>query len=91
MATNNRFSDGFNVNRTVLTTGALLGGVGALLTMAGAVIVGVSLASAGRDYVRRMDTSPSERAARAMQQARAASMAGLEAWRSEAGQSSSMN
>ncbi|MER8187033.1 hypothetical protein [Kitasatospora sp. NPDC094015] len=83
MATNNRFSDGFNVNRSMLTTGVLLGGVGALLTMAGAVLAGVALATAGRDYVRRMDTPPTERAARAMQQARAASLAGLEAWRSE--------
>ncbi|MEU9131755.1 hypothetical protein AB0D08_27195 [Kitasatospora sp. NPDC048540] len=88
MATHQRFTDGFNVNRSMLTTGALLTGFGAMLGLAGAVIVGVSLAQAGRDFVRQMDTPPTELASRAMHHARAASMAGLDAWRAEAGNGS---
>jgi len=82
MATNQKFS-GFQVNRTMLTTGAALTGLGALIGLAGSVIVGVALASAGRGWVQHLDTPPTELAARTMHQAKAASMAGLEAWRSQ--------
>jgi hypothetical protein len=84
MATNQKFSNGFRVNRTMLGTGVVLTGIGAMLSLAGVAIVCATLASAGRDYVNRMETPPSELATRAMQQARAASTAGWEAWRTEA-------
>mgnify|MGYP001093291521 CR=1 FL=1 len=61
----------------------LLTGIGAVLSLAGTAIVCATLASAGRDYVNRMETPPSEQARRAMQQAQAAPVAGLEAWRTE--------
>ncbi|MEV8093648.1 hypothetical protein [Kitasatospora sp. NPDC085879] len=83
MATNQKFTNGFRVNRTMLGTGVVLTGIGAVLSLAGTAIVCATLASAGRDYVNRMETPPSEQARRAMQQAKAASMAGLEAWRTE--------
>ncbi|WP_431679336.1 hypothetical protein [Kitasatospora sp. KL5] len=83
MATNQKFSNQFRVNRTMLGTGVVLTGIGAVLSLAGTAIVCATLASAGRDFVNRMETPPSEQARRAMQQAKAASMAGLEAWRTE--------
>lgn len=82
MATNQKFIGGLEVNRHLLTAGAALTGVGALIGMTGAMIVGVALFSAGRGWVRQLPTPPSEVAARKLHQARAASMAGLDAWRS---------
>lgn len=87
MATNQRFN-GFNVNRGTLITGSVITGIGAVLSLTGAAIVATALASAGRAWMQQMETSPGERAARAVQQARAASLAGLEAWRAEAQHSS---
>ncbi len=75
---------GFQPNRKLIGAGLLLGGIGAVAGLMGTVMVGVALATAGRGWVRQLETPPSERAARAMQQARAASQAGLEAWRSGA-------
>ena len=83
MATNQKFSNQFRVNRTMLGTGVVLTGIGAVLSLAGTAIVCATLASAGRDFVNRMETPPSELAARAMHQAKAASLAGLDAWRTE--------
>ncbi|GJF34575.1 hypothetical protein KNE206_72750 [Kitasatospora sp. NE20-6] len=82
MATNQKFN-GFNVNRSMLVTGAVLTGFGAVLSLTGAAILAATLASAGRDWMQQLDTPPSERAARAVNQARAASLAGMEAWRSQ--------
>lgn len=75
---------GFQPNRKLLGAGLLLGGVGAVAGMLGTVLVGVALATAGRGWIQQMETPPAERAARAMQQAKAASQAGLDAWRSGA-------
>ncbi|GAA0676004.1 hypothetical protein GCM10010193_31320 [Kitasatospora atroaurantiaca] len=87
MATNQKFS-GFQVNRSMLITGSALTGLGALIGLTGTMIVGVALASAGREWVHHMDTPPTELAARTMHQAKVASMAGLEAWRSQGNGSS---
>ncbi|AUG78154.1 hypothetical protein CFP65_3358 [Kitasatospora sp. MMS16-BH015] len=81
MATNQKFIGGFQVNRHLLAAGAALTGVGAMIGLAGTVIVGVALASAGRGWVQQLETPPGELAARTLNQARAASMAGLDAWR----------
>lgn len=84
MAINQKSYGGFQPNRKLIGAGLLLGGVGAVAGLLGTVMVGVALATAGRGWIQQMDTSPAERAARAMQQARAASQAGLDAWRSGA-------
>ncbi len=81
MATNQNFIGGFQLNRNLLTAGAALTGVGALIGLTGTVLVGVALFTAGRGWVRHLETPPSELAHRKLNQARAASLAGLEAWR----------
>ncbi|WP_327067630.1 hypothetical protein OG500_17560 [Kitasatospora sp. NBC_01250] len=81
MATFQKFNSAFPVNRRLLGAGLMLGGVGAAAGLLGTVLVGVALATAGRSWVQQFETSPGERAARALQQARAASQAGLDAWR----------
>ncbi|MFC9325000.1 hypothetical protein [Kitasatospora sp. NPDC057015] len=82
MANQNVLS-GIQVNRGLLVGGAVLTGVGAVLGLAGAAMVGVALASAGRSFVQRMDTPPTELAARKLQDAKAASLAGWEVWRTQ--------
>ncbi|WP_327678355.1 hypothetical protein [Kitasatospora sp. NBC_00458] len=83
MATNERFLSGFQVNRSLLAGGAVLTGIGALLGAAGAVMVCAALATAGRTWVRGLDTPPTELAQRALREAKVASAAGWEAWRTE--------
>jgi hypothetical protein len=75
---------GFQVNRKLLGAGLVLGGVGAATGLLGTMLVGVALATAGRGWVKQFDAHPSERAARTIAQAKAASQAGYDAWRSAA-------
>lgn len=84
MAITQNFLNGFQPNRKLIGAGLVLGGVGAVAGLVGTVLVGVALATAGRGWVRQLDTPPTERAARALAQARAASQAGVDAWRSAA-------
>ncbi|MGF1429310.1 hypothetical protein [Kitasatospora sp. LaBMicrA B282] len=81
MTTDQKSFAGFAPNRRLIGAGLLLGGVGAVTALLGTVLVGVALATAGRDWLQQLETSPTERASRAFQQARAASMAGRDAWR----------
>ncbi|MGW4809336.1 hypothetical protein [Kitasatospora sp. NPDC004272] len=82
MATNQRITfGGFQVNRGMLTAGAALTGLGAVVGLTGTVLVCAALANAGRGWVRSLETPPAEMAQRTFQQAKAASAAGLEAWR----------
>ncbi|MFJ9607784.1 hypothetical protein ACIRS1_15735 [Kitasatospora sp. NPDC101176] len=83
MATNQNLFSGFQVNRPMLAGGAVLSGVGAVIGMAGAVMVCAALATAGRNWVRGLDTPPSVMAHRALHEAKVASNAGWEAWRTE--------
>ncbi|WP_395295530.1 hypothetical protein ACF9IK_19890 [Kitasatospora hibisci] len=84
MATNQNFFSGFQVNRSLLAGGAVLTGVGAVLGMAGAAMVCAALATAGRSWVRSMDMPPTKAVAqRALHEAKVASAAGWEAWRTE--------
>lgn len=84
MANQNVFS-GFQINRPLMIGGVVLTGAGALVGLAGAAMVCVALASAGRGWVRQMDTPPAERAHRALHHAKEASVAakaaGWETWR----------
>lgn len=83
MATNQRVFSGFQVNRSVLAGGAALTAIGTVLTAAGATMVCVALATAGRRWVRGLETAPTAIAQRALREARVASTAGWEAWRAE--------
>ncbi|WP_354641283.1 hypothetical protein [Kitasatospora camelliae] len=83
MATNQKFMAGFQINRGMLTAGAVLTGLGAAMAFAGTVVLSVAVASAGRGWMQQLDTPPTEIARRGLNQARAASLAGLEAWRTE--------
>ncbi|MFE4514930.1 hypothetical protein ACFRMQ_12160 [Kitasatospora sp. NPDC056783] len=85
MATNQRVFSGFQVNRAVLTGGALLTAIGTVLSAAGATMVCVALVTAGRSWVRGLETQPTALAQRALREARVASTAGWEAWRAEHG------
>ncbi|RKE19835.1 hypothetical protein [Streptomyces sp. TLI_171] len=84
MATNQKFIGGFQVNRGMLTAGAALTGLGAVVGLTGTVLVCVALANAGRGWIQQLDTPPSALAQRTLHQARAASTAGMEAWRANA-------
>ncbi|MCX5212109.1 hypothetical protein OG689_22980 [Kitasatospora sp. NBC_00240] len=86
MANQNVLS-GIQLNRGLLVGGVVLTGVGAVLGVAGAVMVSVAVASAGRSWVRQLDTPPSQLASRKLQDAKAASMAGWEVWRAQQGSS----
>ncbi|MER5862170.1 hypothetical protein [Kitasatospora sp. NPDC002040] len=83
MATYQKFIGGFEVNRQLLGAGAVLTGIGALVGLAGTAMVGAALLSAGRGWMQQLETPPTELAHRTLNQARAASLAGLEAWRAE--------
>ncbi|MFF0293224.1 hypothetical protein ACFYS8_11040 [Kitasatospora sp. NPDC004615] len=84
MATNQKFIDGFQVNRGMLTVGVALTGIGALVGLTGTVLVCVTLANAGRGWIQQLETHPAALAQRTLHQAKAASAAGLEAWRAGA-------
>ncbi|MDH6704862.1 hypothetical protein P3T27_001565 [Kitasatospora sp. MAA19] len=85
MAINERISGGFQVNRSLLVGGAVLTGIGAVLGAAGAAMVCAALATAGRSWVRSLETAPAAFAQRALREAKVASAAGWEAWRAEHG------
>ncbi len=63
-----------------LVTGAALIGLGALLAMVGAAVSGSHLLSAIRRWVADMEVPPSEQARIKLAQARAAAVAGAQAW-----------
>ncbi|MFD5468347.1 hypothetical protein ACFWIQ_36890 [Kitasatospora sp. NPDC127059] len=85
MATNQRIFDGFQVNRSLLAGGVALTGIGSVLGAAGAALVCAALFTAGRDWVRNLETPPTALAQRALHEAKVASSAGWEAWRAEHG------
>ncbi|MGW3043089.1 hypothetical protein ACWC9T_24260 [Kitasatospora sp. NPDC001159] len=83
MATNQRIPNGFQVNRTMLTGGVVLTGIGSALGAAGTAMVCVALLTAGRNWLRSLDATPTALAQRALHEAKVASSAGWEAWRAE--------
>jgi hypothetical protein len=68
-----------------MITSAALVGAGTLLMVAGFAIGGSHVASSIRRWVREMEVPPSELARIKMAQARAAAMAGAEAWQKAPG------
>ncbi|MCC9307607.1 hypothetical protein LN042_10915 [Kitasatospora sp. RB6PN24] len=84
MMNTQKISMGFQPNRQLIRVGTLLATVGAATAAVGTMLVCSALAAAGRDWLRQLETAPAERASRALTQAKAASQAGLEAWRNAA-------
>jgi len=64
-----------------LITGAVLAAVGGLVTLVGVMVSALSAASSARQWIRQMDQPPREVARSKWQQARAAGVAGADAWR----------
>ena len=60
---------------------AVLIGVGGLLALTGTILGSSALLAATRRWVHQLETQPSELARRWWEQARAATMAGADAWR----------
>jgi hypothetical protein len=85
MATNERILSGVQVSRSMLAGGLVLTGIGSVLGAAGAAMVCAALLTAGRNWVRGLETPPTALAQRALREARVASAAGWEAWRAEHG------
>jgi hypothetical protein len=71
-----------HVNKSLLTTGAVLVAVGGVVAFAGMALGAAAVFSAARDMMRHMEVPPREMAARRWRQAKEASLAGAQAWRS---------
>ena len=63
-----------------LTVSAVLVGAGTLIVLAGLAVGGGHIAAATRQWIREMETPPSEVARQKWAQARAAAAAGASAW-----------
>ena len=70
------------VNQGLVVGGAVLVGLGGLLGFAGMLLVTSAVASAARRWMRQLERPPSDIAKRKWEQARAATSAGAQAWRS---------
>ncbi|MCT9010666.1 hypothetical protein ACWGKW_23905 [Streptomyces sp. NPDC054766] len=71
-----------DIDRRLVTTGAVLTAVGAVVAFSGMAIAAVAVFSAGRRMIRTMDVPPSQQAAMKWRQAKEASLAGVQAWQS---------
>jgi len=71
------------INRGVLVSGAVLVGVGGLLGATGVLLGTYAILSATRQWVRQLETPPSELAAQRLHKARVATSAAANAWRTE--------
>jgi hypothetical protein len=69
------------VNRGTLVAATVIGGIGAILMSIGAAVGGLSLLSSCRRWVAAMDTPPRDQARARLGQARAATSAGIDAWK----------
>ena len=67
-----------------LIAGGVLAAVGGLVTLVGVLVSALSAASSARKWIRQMDHPPREVARSKWHQARAAGMAGADAWRTTA-------
>jgi hypothetical protein len=71
-----------DIDRRLVTTGAVLTAAGALVAFSGMAIAAVAVFSAGRSMIRAMDVPPTQQAAMKWRQAKEASLAGVQAWQS---------
>ena len=70
-------------NRGLLVSGAVLVGVGGMLGATGVLLGTFAILSATRQWVKQLETPPSEMASQRLHQARAATAAAADAWRAE--------
>jgi hypothetical protein len=71
------------LNRGFLVSGAVLVGVGGVLGATGVLLGTFAILSATRQWMKQLETPPSEMAAQRLHQARVASSAAADAWRAE--------
>ena len=71
------------LNRGALMSGAVLVGVGGLLGATGVLLGTFAILSATRQWMKHLETPPSEIAAQRLHQAKVASSAAADAWRAE--------
>ena len=71
------------INRGVLVSGAVLVGVGGLLGATGVLLGTYAILSATRQWMKQLETPPSEMALQKLHQAKVASSAAAEAWRGQ--------
>jgi hypothetical protein len=69
------------LNRGALVSGAVLVGVGGLLGATGVLLGTYAILSATRQWMKQLETPPSEIAAQRLHQAKVATSAAAEAWR----------
>ena len=73
----------FDVNGKLLGTGAVLLCVGGAVLMAGAALASLALAQAAKQWLDRLEESPTVMARRQLHHLRAAAEAGSKAWRDQ--------
>ncbi|NUL01737.1 hypothetical protein HRW07_00380 [Streptomyces lunaelactis] len=73
------------IDTRLVTTGAVLTAVGAVVACSGMAIAAFAVLTAGRRMIRDMDVPPAQQAAMKWQQAKDASRAGMQAWQSASG------
>jgi hypothetical protein len=71
------------LNRGALVSGAVLVGVGGLLGATGVLLGTYAILSATRQWMKQLETPPSEIAAQRLHQAKVATSAAAHAWRAE--------
>jgi len=69
------------LNTRQIVGGSILIGIGGVLALAGAAMAGTALVAAYRDQVQQMDVPPSEIARQNWSRVKAATSAGVGAWR----------
>jgi hypothetical protein len=73
---------GVQVNQGLVVGGAVMIGLGGLLGFAGMMLLSTAVVSATRRWLQQLEHPPTETAKLRLQQLRAATSAGAEAWRS---------
>jgi hypothetical protein len=71
------------LNRGFLVSGAVLVGVGGVLGATGVLLGTFAILSATRQWMKQLETPPSEMAAQRLHQAKVATSAAADAWRAE--------
>ena len=72
-----------HINKGALVGGAVMVGVGGLLGATGVLLGTFAILAATREWMKHLETPPSEMAAQRLHQAKVASSAAADAWRAE--------